>query len=418
MALAVATFLIALALIASEKIHRTKVALLGAAIVVLFVGEYDQDLALASIEFATLGLLAGMMMLVYITRQSGIYDYIAVRAGQASRGNAFVLVSMMAATVAILTGFLDNMTTILLVVPISFLIADTLGINPVPLIMVEIISANIAGAGTLIGDPPNIMIGEAAGLSFNDFLMNTFPGVLMILGVIVTGLFFVYRGQLRIPEKNKQYIMELDAAASITDAGELKRTMPVLLGTILAFLLQEVIQVEPATIALSGAALALLMTRTPVEEILEKVEWVTLFFFVGLFVMVGALAATGAIDHLAGAIEAVTGGNRTAELAGILWSASLVGGVVDNVPLTATLIPVVKQLQAGSNDNAYWWALAFGAGFGGNLTLVSAACNVAAANLAAKSGRTIGFFTHLKIGLPVTLISSVLATAYILLRYG
>lgn len=393
-------------------------ALLGAAIVVLFVGEYNQELALGSIEFATLGLLAGMMMLVYITRRSGVYDYIAVRAGQASRGNGFVLVSMMALTVTVLAGFLDNMTTILLVVPITFLLADTFGITPVPLVLVEIISANIGGAGTLIGDPPNIMIGEAAGLTFNDFLLNTLPGVLVILGIVVTGLYFVFRRQLRVPPEKRLYVMELDAAASITDMGELKRTMPVLAATILAFLLQGVLGVEPATVALTGAAVALLVTRTPVEETLENIEWATLFFFIGLFVMVGALSATGAIDHLAGAIEDVTGGNRSAELVAILWSASLVGGIVDNVPLTATLIPVVEQLKGDSADNAYWWALAFGAGFGGNLTLVSAACNVAASSMAAKAGRPIGFFTHLKIGFPVTVISTILATAYLLLRYG
>ncbi|MCB0829590.1 MAG: hypothetical protein KDB64_01600, partial [Solirubrobacterales bacterium] len=317
MALAVATFLIVLALIASERVHRTKVALLGAAIVVLFVGQYSEELAIESVEFATLGLLAGMMILVYLTSQSGIYDFIAVKAGQISRGNPFVLVVMMAATVTILAGFLDNLTTILLIVPITFLLADTLDIDPMPLILVEVVSANIGGAATLIGDPPNIMIGNAAGLSFNDFLLNTMPAAVSILAVITVALYFVFRKRIQVAEENRKYVMELDARASIRDMGELKRTLPVLLGTIVLFFLHQYIHVEPATVALTGAAVCLAVTRVPIEEALEKIEWTTMFFFIGLFVMVGALETTGAIDHVAEAITDVTNGNRNAELVGI-----------------------------------------------------------------------------------------------------
>jgi Na+/H+ antiporter NhaD/arsenite permease-like protein len=393
------------------------VALLGAAIVVLFVGEYNEELAMESIEFATLGLLAGMMILVYITQQTGIYDFVAVKAGQFSGGRPFLLVVMLVATVTILSGFLDNLTTILLVVPITFLLADTLDISPMPLIMVEIMAANIGGAATLIGDPPNILIGDAAGLSFNDFLVNNAPGVIAILSVITVGLYFVFRKQLRVEESNRKYVMDLDAKASISDWGELKRTMPVLGGTIILFFLHQYIHIEPATIALSGASVCLLVTRMPVERALENIEWTTLFFFIGLFVMVGALEVTGAIDHVADGINNVTDGNRDAELVGIIWVSSIVGGVVDNIPLTAAMIPVVEQIQAESGDPAYWWALSLGACFGGNLTLVSAAANVAAAGLADRAGQPISFFGFMKIGLPVTLISTVLATAYILLRY-
>ncbi|MBK8293525.1 MAG: ArsB/NhaD family transporter [Solirubrobacterales bacterium] len=417
MALAVATFLIVLAFIASERVHRTKVALLGAAVVVLFVGDYNQELAIESVEFATLGLLAGMMMLVYITQQTGIYDYIAVRAGQISRGRPFVLVVMMSVTVTILSGFLDNLTTILLIVPITFLLADTLDISPMPLIMVEIMAANIGGAATLIGDPPNILIGAAANLSFNDFLINNAPGVIAILAVVTVGLYFVFRKQLQVDEANRRFVMELDAKGSISDPAELKRTLPVLLGTILLFFLHGYINLEPATIALSGAAVGLAVTRIPIEEALEKIEWTTLFFFIGLFVMVGALEATGAIDHLADAIQSVTNGNRDAELVSIIWTGSIVGGIVDNIPLTTAMIPVVEQIKGDSGDQAYWWALSLGACFGGNLTMVSAAANVAAAGLADRAGHPLSFFQFMKIGLPVTLVSTILATAYILLRY-
>jgi len=393
------------------------VALLGAAVVVLFVGQYNEELAIESIEFATLGLLAGMMILVYLTQQSGIYDYIAVKAGQVSGGDPFRLVMLMAGTVAVMSGFLDNLTTILLVVPITFLLADTLDINPMPLIMIEVMAANIGGAATLIGDPPNIMIGDAAGLSFNDFLINNLPGVVVILATVTTGLYFAFRSRLQVAEANRRYVMELDAAASIRDRGELKRTLPVLLATILAFFLHQYIHVEPATVALTGAAIGLLVTKIPIEQALEKIEWTTLFFFMGLFVMVGALEVTGAIDHVAATITDITHGDRNAELVGIIWTSSLVGGVVDNIPLTAAMIPVVENVKAGSTDHAYWWALSLGACFGGNLTLISAACNVAAAGMAEKAGRPIGFWTFLKVGFPVTVASTIMATAYILLRY-
>lgn len=392
-------------------------ALLGAAIVVLFVGQYNQELAIESVSFSTLGLLAGMMVLVYVTQQSGVYDFIAVKAGQFSKGNSLALVIMMSATVAILSGFLDNLTTILLIVPVTFLLADTLDINPIPLIIVEVMSANIGGAATLIGDPPNILIGAAADLSFNDFLINNLPAVTVILSVVTVGLYFVFRKQLHVEDKNKKYVMELDAAASITDREELRRTLPVLIGTIVFFFAHQYIHIEPATVALTGAAVALLVTKVPIEKALENIEWTTIFFFIGLFVMVGALEVTGAIDHVGEAIKNVTNGNRDAELVAIIWTSSVVGGIVDNIPLTTAMIPVVQDIQAGSGDNAYWWALSLGACFGGNLTLVSAAANLAAAGMADRSGQPIGFWAFLKIGLPVTLISTVMATVYILARY-
>lgn len=392
-------------------------ALLGAAVVVLFVGDYSESLAIESVEFATLGLLAGMMILVYITRQSGIYDYIAVRAGQISKGRPFVLVVMMSLTVTILSGFLDNLTTILLIVPITFLLADTLDISPMPLIMVEIMAANIGGAATLIGDPPNILIGAAAGLDFNDFLVNNAPGVLAILMVVTIGLYFLFRRQLQVDPSNRKYVSELDARASISDPAELKRTMPVLLGTILVFFLHQYIHIEPATVALTGAAVGLAVTRISIEDALENIEWTTIFFFIGLFVMVGALESTGAIGHLADAIQSVTNGNRDAELAAIIWTSSIVGGIVDNIPLTTAMIPVVDQIQPDPADDAYWWALSLGACFGGNLTMVSAAANIAAAGLADRAGRPFTFFYFMKVGLPVTLVSTILASAYILLRY-
>jgi Na+/H+ antiporter NhaD/arsenite permease-like protein len=416
MAIAVATFLIALALIASERLHRTKVALLGAAIVVLFVPAFGQETAIESIDFNTIGLLTGMMILVYLTQQTGIYDYIAIRAGQISKGEPLRVVLSLACTTALLSAFLDNLTTVLLVVPITFLLADALDIDPIPLVIIEVMASNIGGTATLIGDPPNIIISGATGLTFNEFLINLAPIVVVTFAVVIGGLYLYYRKGLQIAPKDRELVMELDAAASIRDSDELRRTVPVLVLTILAFFVHQLIGVEPATVALTGAAVGLLVTRIPLEQALSKIEWPTLFFFVALFVMVGALVETGAIGHIADAVEELTGGDRTAELVGILWIGGIGSAVVDNIPFTTAMIPVVNELNVG-DDDAYWWALALGACFGGNATIIAAAANVAAAGLTERAGRPIGFVTFLRVGIPVTFVSLLMATAYVMLRY-
>jgi Na+/H+ antiporter NhaD/arsenite permease-like protein len=420
MAIAVAAFLIALAIIASEKMHRTNVALLGAAIVVLFVGDFSQEQAIESIDFNTIGLLAGMMILVYLTQQTGVYDYVAIRAGQISGGRSFAVTMSLAATTAVLSAFLDNLTTILLITPITFLLADALDIDAIPLLIIEVMASNIGGTATLIGDPPNIIIAGATGLSFNSFIVNLAPIVVVTFAVVIPLLYLVFRRRLHVDEHNRKAVMELNAIASIRDSAELRRTGPVLIATVLAFFAHQTLHIEPATVALSGAAVGLLVTRINLEETLSHIEWTTLFFFVALFVMVGALEATGAIGHVTEAVKDVTGGDRTAELLGIVWIAAFGSAIVDNIPFTTAMIPVVRELQeaAGNGgDDAYWWSLALGACFGGNATMIAAAANVAAAGLAERAGTPIGFMTFLRVGVPVTVISIALASAYIAIRY-
>ena len=420
MAIAVATFLIALAIIASEKLHRTNVALLGAAIVVLFVGDFSQEQAIEAVDFNTIGLLVGMMILVYLTQQTGVYDYVAIRAGQLSGGRSFALMMSLAGITALLSAFLDNLTTILLVAPITFLLADALDIDAIPLLIIEVIASNIGGTATLIGDPPNIIIAGATGLSFNEFIVNLAPIVIVTFAVVMPLLYLVFRRRLQIEERNRRAVMGLNAAASIRDWPELKRTGPVLVATVLAFFAHQALHVEPATVALAGASVGLLVTRVNLEKALSSIEWTTLFFFIGLFVMVGALEATGAIGHVADAVKDMTGGDRSAELLGILGVAALGSAVVDNIPFTTAMIPVVRELQesaGATGDDAYWWSLALGACFGGNATMIAAAANVAAAGLAERAGTPIGFMTFLRVGLPVTVISIVLAAAYISIRY-
>lgn len=417
MVLAVATFAIALALIASERFDRTKVALLGAAVVVV-LGVIDQHHAVEAIEFEALGLLAGMMICVRLTETTGVFTYVAIRAGQLSRGRPLVLVLILALATGLLSAFLDNLTTILLMVPITFLLADVLDIDPVPLLIVEVLASNIGGTATLIGDPPNILIGAATGLSFGAFLQHLAPVAWFTLIVVVLGLYVVYRGQLQIQPEARGRLAELDADGAIEDRDELRRVGPVLLIVIAAFFVHSLIGIEPATVALAGASVMLAVSRQSLERTLAGIDWPTLFFFLGLFVMVGALEETEAISELADALIAATGGDRTIELLAISWFAAFAGGIVDNIPLTATMIPVVEEIAGDSGDDAYWWVLALGACFGGNLTLISAAANVAAAGMADRAGRPIGFVRFLKIGVPVTFVSMLIVTGYILLRYA
>jgi Na+/H+ antiporter NhaD/arsenite permease-like protein len=417
MAVAIAIFALSLAAIASERFDRTKVALVGATLMLL-TQTIDQEHAIESIDFNTIGLLAGMMLMVRLTETSGVYNWLAIRAGQISRGRPLAVVISLATTTAVLSAFLDNLTTVLLVVPITFLLADALDIDPIPLVIIEIIASNIGGTATLIGDPPNIIIAGATDLSFTDFIVNLAP-IAMLAFVAVTALLYtVYKPRLQTDDKARAHVMGLDAGRSIEDRDELLRTVPILVATIVVFFLHKAIGLEPASVALAGATAMLLTTRQPLDAALRGIEWPTLFFFLGLFVMVGALEETGAIREIADGISALTDGNRTAEVLGIAWVSVLGSGLVDNIPFTATMIPVVEQLQGGNNgDDAYWWALAIGACFGGNATLIAAAANVAAAGISARAGRPIGFVTFLKAGLPATLVSMLLATAYIAARY-
>ncbi len=417
MLLAILIFAGALAVIASERVDRTKVALIGAVLIVL-TQTIDQEHAIEAIDFETIGLLAGMMLIVRVTEPTGVYTFLAIRAGQLARGRPFAVVIALALSTAVLSAFLDNLTTILLMVPITFLLADTLDIDPIPLILIEIIASNIGGTATLIGDPPNILIAGATGLTFGEFVANLAP-ISAIAFVVVTGLLYAFfRKRLQIAPEARDRVLQLDAKRSIEDIAELKRTLPVLIVTLVAFFVHKPLHIEPATVALSGATVMLLLTRQSVEEALRGIEWPTLFFFIGLFIMVGALEETGAIGEIADGIGSVTNGDRTAELLGITWVSAIGSGIVDNIPFTTTMIPVVEQLQGGAEgDDAYWWSLSLGACFGGNLTLIAAAANVAAAGMAERAGRPIGFLTFLKVGVPATLVSMALATGYIALRY-
>ncbi len=269
----------------------------------------------------------------------------------------------------------------------------------------------------MIGDPPNILIAGHTGLSFSAFIANLAPIVVATMLVIIPALYFVYRRRLQVAPEARERLMALDAGSSIEDPAEARRTVPILVITILAFFVHKALHLEPATVALTGAAVMLLVTRQPMQEAIGGIEWPTLFFLIGLFVLVGSLEETGALGEVADGIASVTGGDRVAELLGILWTAAVGSAVVDNIPFTAAMIPVVDQL-GGAGDDAYWWALALGACFGGNATIIAAAANVTASGMAARAGSPISFVAFMKIGIPVTLVSLVMSTAYVMLRYA
>ena len=344
MIFAIAVFALALATIATERIHRTKVALLGA-ILVLVTQTISQDAAIEAVDWNTIGLLAGMMLIVKLTETTGVYTYLAIRAGQLSRGRPLAVVLSLAGATALLSAFLDNLTTVLLMVPITFLLADALDIDPIPLVLIEVFASNIGGTATLIGDPPNILIAGATDLSFTQFITNLAPIVVVTLFVVVGLLYLAVPAQAadsaRGPRARHGARRATVASRTRTSCGARCRSWSC---TILVFFIHKPLHLEPATVALAGATIMLLVSRQSLEKALSGIEWPTLFFFIGLFVMVGALEEQGAIQKIADGIADVTGGDRTAELLGILWVSGIASGIVDNIPFTATMIPVVEQL--------------------------------------------------------------------------
>jgi Na+/H+ antiporter NhaD/arsenite permease-like protein len=410
---AASAFAVALLAIALEFGHRTKVALVGAAIVVV-VGALDVDTAIDSVDWATLGLLVGMMIIVGLTEPTGVFSYLALQVARLSRGRPFRLIVLLALMTGVLSAFLDNLTAILLVVPISLQLSRLLGLPVVPLVLVQVMASNIGGTATLIGDPPNIMIGtHVEQLSFVDFIVVLGPVAAVTLLVMTLLLFAFFRRSLTPAPDARERISELDPRAQLKH----ERLLPILAvlgGTIVGFFLHAPLHVEPVVVAMTGATVMLLVAGRELEWALERVEWGTIFFFLGLFIMVGALEERGIIGRVADGFADITGGSKTAEALVILWGAAAGSALVDNIPFTAAMIPVVDELQTDGFDDTTWWALALGACFGGNATLIAAAANVAAVSALARSGTRITFLQFLAIGLPVTVVSLVIATAYLL----
>ncbi|MEY4293798.1 MAG: hypothetical protein RIR29_448 [Actinomycetota bacterium] len=421
--LAVITFLIAYVFIATEKISRVAVVASGAAVMVL-IGATDADAAFYShetgIDWNVIFLLLGMMIIVSVVHKTGLFEFLAVKAIQLAKGEPRKAFIYILALTAIASALLDNVTTILLVVPMTFLITKYLKVKPIPFILGEIFISNIGGAATLIGDPPNIIIGSKANLSFNDFLTHMAPIATAVTVVIIPLLVFMFRKSLKNQPEERLEALKLDAKTFIKDTVLLKKSIFVLTLVLVGFVLHSVLHLEPSMVAMMGAGLLVLISRLKPSEFAMDVEWGTLAFFAGLFIMVGALVNVGALGIFADAISAWVGDDATLAAGALVVVSAVVSGIVDNIPYVTSMISVVQQLNdsiAGISNDGLWWALALGADFGGNMTIVGASANVVAIGLAYANGVKISFWQFAKFGIPVTLVSTALALPYVLLRY-
>lgn len=418
---AIGIFLLIYGLIISEKIHRTILAMLGA-IVMVAMGIVDQETALHHIDFNTIGLLVGMMMIVGITAETGLFKYAAVKSAKLAKGKPRRILIALFVITAVASAFLDNVTTVLLMVPVTFSITRQLRINPLPFLMSQIIASNVGGTATLIGDPPNIMIGSAVKeLTFMSFISNLTPVIIIIMLAYIPLFLLMFGKQIKSTPELQQSIMSMDEKAMITDHKLLRKCLIVLGITITGFFLHQALHLESATVALAGAFLLLLLTGG--EHMLEKafhsVEWITIFFFIGLFVLVSGLVETGVIAELAAKAIDLTGGDVLMSSMMILWVSAIASAFLDNIPFVATMIPLIQEMgQMGiTNLEPLWWSLALGACLGGNGTLIGASANLIVAGLAGKEGYPITFMKYLKVGFPLMLLSIVISSVYLYLRY-
>lgn len=418
--IALVVFLITYAFIVTEKIHRTIIAMTGA-IIMIILGIVSQEEALHHIDFNTLGLLTGMMIIVAITAETGLFNYIAIWAAKKVKGDPLKILISLGLITAVGSAFLDNVTTVLLMVPVTFSITRQLRVNPIPYLITEIIAANVGGTATLIGDPPNIMLGSAVKeLTFMEFIYNLSAISFFILFVNIAILAFIYRKQLKSSDELKTNLMQMDEKVEILDKTLLIKSLSALGITIIGFFLHQLLHLESATVALAGAFLLLLLTGEHyLDKALLKVEWTTIFFFIGLFVLVSGLIETGIISTLAKYSINLTGGDVASTSILILWVSAIASAFIDNIPFVATMIPMIKEMgELGiTNLEPLWWSLALGACLGGNGTLIGASANVIVAGLAAKEGHHISFGKFLIIAFPLMILSIGIATVYIYIRY-
>jgi Na+/H+ antiporter NhaD/arsenite permease-like protein len=409
-------FLITYGLIVTERVHRTAAALLGGVAIIIF-GVLEQEQAFYSIDWNVIFLLAGMMMIANVLRETGVFQWIAVQSVRLGRGSPYTIMIILVLVTATTSALLDNVTIVILMAPVTLFIAASLGANPLPFLIAEILASNIGGTATLVGDPPNILIGSAAGFDFVTFAANLAPIAILILIAFIGLTWLLFRKDLHVEKSNQLSIKAMDTSELITNQPLLRKSLVVMAGVILGFLIHGALHLEPATIALAGATVLMVWGRMDMDHVLEDIEWTTLFFFIGLFIVVEALVEVGIIEAVAQAALRLTGGNLQMTSMLLLWLSGVASGIVDNIPYTATMIPVVENLGDAMPVEPLWWSLALGACLGGNATLVGAAANVVVANLAAKSGHPVSFGHFLRYGALVTIMSLLLASLYVWLRY-
>lgn len=423
---AIVIFIISYILIATDKIPHTLTALAGGFLMIFF-HVINQHQAMHAIDLSVIFLLIGMMILVEILAETGLFEYVAIKVAQIVKGNPVALLVLLSLVTAVFSAFLDNVTTILLITPITIFIADQLNVNPIPFILSEVMASNIGGTATLIGDPPNILIGSAAKLSFMEFIVNLGPMVLINLVVFSFTIVFLFGKKMHVSQDLKVKIMEMKPLRAIKDTLTMKQGLVVIGLVIVGFLTHQWSHVEPSTIAFSGAILMMIIKRKKPEEAFHKVEWETLFFFIGLFILVEGVVQAGVISHLAQQVMDATGKDLQITSITILWISSVFSSIIDNIPYVATMIPMVKHMipEIASHSHvaiptvsyALWWALSMGACLGGNGTLIGASANVVAASVAAKNNRKISFWQFSKYGLIILFQSLIISTLYMYWRY-
>ncbi len=422
-------FIVTYAVIVTERVNRAIVSLLGAGLMIT-TGILNQEMAVRGVDFNTLGLLTGMMVIVAITRRCGVFQFVAVWSAKKVQARPWGILVMLSIVTAVFSALLDNVTTVLLIAPVTLLITEELKVNPYPFLFAEIFASNIGGTATLIGDPPNIMIGSAVGLSFNDFVVNLAPITPLILVLTLIIIYFIWGRSMRASPENRRRVMDFNELEAITDVRLLKQSLAVLALVILGFVMAHPLHLEPATIAMFGAALLLLLSNLPnnAEEQSENVhhtfgeaEWVTIFFFVGLFIVVHGIEHAGLLNILADKVLQLTGGDMTNTALAILWVSAVASAIVDNIPFVATMIPMINAMSStfGGADALMplWWSLALGACLGGNGSLIGASANLIVAGFAERAGHRIRFLPFMCMAFPLMLISIVIASGYVLLRF-
>jgi len=423
-ALVVAAFVGAYVLIATERIHRVAAALGGAAAMVL-LGVVDAEVAFFSeetgVDWNVIFLLLGMMVIVSVLKQTGVFDYLAIWAAKRAKGKPFPVMVLLVSITAVASALLDNVTTVLLIAPVTLLVCDRLRVPPVPFLLAEVFASNIGGTATLIGDPPNIIIGSRADLSFNDFVVNLGPIVVILMVVFIGMCRVLFRSAFVYDEDRVAAVMALEEREAIRDRGLLVRSLIVLVAVMVGFISHSALHIEPSLVALLGAGALVAVSKLDPPEFLEEVEWPTLVFFVGLFIMVGALVEVGVIADLGEAVTEAVGDQYFLAASVLLWGSALLSGIVDNIPYVATMSPLVQGLVdsgGGSSEaDALWWALALGADLGGNATAVGASANVVMIGIAARNGHPISFWHFTKYGLVVAFVTIAIAWPYLYLRY-
>jgi Na+/H+ antiporter NhaD/arsenite permease-like protein len=413
-ALSSLVFVVSLALILSEKLHRSITAIAAGALMVVLgriLGFYTEQAALDAIDFNTLGLLLGMMILVAMLEKTGFFEYVAVLAARASRGRPMRLFVLLGAVTTVLSMFLPNVTTVVLIAPVTILISEILGISPLPFLLAEAVLSNTGGVATLVGDPPNVLIGSAAGFTFNDFLVHSLPVVLVVWAGALLMLQFLFRRELAKQPRSTKAVMLLNPAETLNQPENARRILTVLGLAVLLFFVHHLLGVSPALIALSAAAFALAWIQPDLDEILKKVEWNVLIFFASLFILVGGLEAAGVLEWVVGLLHGVSAIPPVWFGVGLIWAVAGLSAVVDNVPITIALIPILHGLgESGMDVNPMWWALAFGAGFGGNGSIIGSTTNIIVATLSEKTHTPITAALWLRRGLPVMLVTCVIAS--------